>query len=158
MVGWTDFGRSEFSPAGQFMSSMGGVIFSRGLAEGMDLLVEDVLADGTPRRLASIAFILGRFDFPRYVVQDALINMLGHRASDMDFAVSAIQARGTLVRTALYGALIALATLDLVNDWDRIAYHWDVAAGETPKRPASAFLLRPSVGPRGVGLAATASW
>jgi hypothetical protein len=159
MIGWTDLGHTAFSPMGDVMVGFGGVIFSRGFAEGMNLLSTDVLADGTLRRLASIGFLIGRFDLPRYVLQDALINMFGHRASDIDMAVTAIAGRGTVVRTAVYGALLTLVTLDLINDWDRIEYHWDIAAGESPLRPGGAALsVRPVLSRDGVGIAASMSW
>ena len=157
-IGWTQTGSRPFSPFERVVIDAGGTIFSRALAEGMDPLVTYVLADGPARRVASITFLIGRFDMPRYVLQDAIMNLFNHRGSDIDLMVTEIAGAGTIPRTFTYATLLGLLTADLVWDWDRIGYHWNVAAGETPRRPGSSLSIRPTMMHGGIGVAASASW
>jgi hypothetical protein len=128
-IGWTNY-RGNLSPFQTELFDAGGVLFSRGLAESTHLLVSKVAMPNWSQRFFSMIFIFSRFDFPRYVLQDALINLIDKKGSDMDLLVTQISGRETGWRTITYTLLLGMATVDLICDWDRISDHWNNLRGK----------------------------
>jgi hypothetical protein len=74
-------------------------------------------------------YVIGRFDFPGYVLSDAISNLEGHPGSDMDILVTQIAGHNTCNRTATYFGLLGLGVFDIIMDLPRIAYHIRTAQG-----------------------------
>ena len=127
-IGWTDVGQIS-SSVGRMGVDIGGVLFSRGLAEGAHAVVASGYLPPIGNRFVSMIFILGRFDFSRYVIQDAMLNMFGRKGSDIDNFVTEIAGANTAGRTLTYGALTAISLYDVISDWNRITNHWGVLSG-----------------------------
>ncbi len=130
-LGWTDWS-NDIGHTGKSFTFLSGVLFTRGLAEGSDLVVRDIPLPRWGQRFFSMTFLLGRFDFPRYVVMDALVNTFGRPGSDINFFVKEVAGQNSVSRVLVYGALLGLATVDLVLDWNRISTHWQILTGKTP--------------------------
>lgn len=115
--GWADYDKTNLSSLGLAFTNIGGVLFSRGWAEGSDYFVSTVHTPAWVQQFFSMTFLMARIDFPRYVLQDALINLFDSKGSDIDEFVTALAGRNTGRRTLAYTALLAVAVVDLVYDW-----------------------------------------
>jgi hypothetical protein len=159
-LGWTDWD-NKIGSAGTAFAALGGVVFSRGLAEGSDCLLKNVTLPTWMQRFFSITFILGRFDFSRYVLNDALVSLFGHRGSDIDIFVSEVAGQDGGGNVFLYAALLGIAAVDLILDWDRIALHWGIITG-APYQPttvaAAQLRVSPSITARGFGMQLGFTW
>lgn len=142
------------------MTDIGGVLFSRGLAEGSDAFVKAVHLPDWGERFFSMTFILSRFDFPRYVLQDALLNLAGRSGSDIDNFVTVVAGRKDGWRVLTYTALLTLATVDIVLDWNRISMHWKALRGRSiyEKENTAAIRLEPFYYPGAFGVTLHAVW
>jgi hypothetical protein len=129
-LGWATWRANSLSSFGTALAHAGGVMFSRGWAEGSHALVKNVPLPGWGQRFFSMMFMMSRLDFPRYVLQDAILNLIEVRGSDIDGLVTEIAGRYTGMRTLTYLVLLGIATVDLVFDWDRIRLHWSILGGE----------------------------
>lgn len=127
-IGWTELDPIS-SSLGRGAIDLGGVLFSRGLAESAHGVVKSGYLPPIGNRFFSMIFLMGRFDFSRYVIQDAMLNMFNKKGSDIDNLVTEIAGSNTAGRTFTYGALAAISLYDLISDWDRITNHWSVIAG-----------------------------
>jgi hypothetical protein len=161
-LGWNDWEQGSLSSFGNAVANGGGVVFSRGLAEGSHLFVHSVRLPGWGQRFFSMTFILSRFDFPRYVLQDATLNLFDKRGDDIDKVVTEIAGHKTGWRTVTYSALLALATIDVILDWDRISMHWK-ALGGTPydfgnPEEVSQVKVRPFLDGHSAGISMHVMW
>jgi len=123
--GWMDWKKGSLSPLGSALTDIGGVLFSRGLAEGSDAFVKAVRIPDWEERFFSMTYIISRFDYPRYVLQDAILNLSGRSGSDIDDFVTDVAGRRAGWRVLAYSALLTIATVDIVLDWNRISMHWN---------------------------------
>lgn len=159
-LGWTDWDNSLGS-TGTAFAALGGVVFSRGLAEGSDCLIKHVTLPTWIQRFFSITYILGRFDFARYVLNDALVSLSGHPGSDIDIVVSEVVGQDGGGNAFVYAALLGIAVADLVLDWDSVALHWGIITG-TPYHPPTAaaaqLKITPCVTSRGFGMQLGFTW
>jgi len=160
--GWADYDTANLSSFGLASTHLGGVLFARGFAEGAHYVVSDLNAPVWFQQFFSIAFLIARFDMPRYVLQDAVLSFLNNKGSDIDDFVTVICGRGTVVRTLAYTALLAIATVDLVWDWPRIRRHWAVLGGnkyhEDDASSQPQVSLRPYVGQNTFGVSMAVAW
>jgi hypothetical protein len=159
-IGWTDF-EGHLSGAGQDAMLLGGVAFSRLLAEGTDLLVRNVRMPSAAQPFGAALFLLGRFDFARYVAFDMLHWALGTDGSDIDQFVKHVAGPNDGIRFATYAALATLATFDLIWDWDRISTYGSVIGGdEYPyvKQIPVSLTLSPIRSREALGLEISLSW
>jgi hypothetical protein len=159
-LGWTDWKEGSLSSFGLGLVDIGGVVFSRGLAEGSDAFVKAVHLPDWGERFFSMTFILSRFDFPRYVLQDALLNLAGRSGSDIDDFVTVVAGTKTGWRVLTYTALLTIGTVDIVLDWDRISMHWNSLGGKTiyHEEAGSSLQLHPFFFAGTVGVNLQASW
>lgn len=159
-IGWADWKKGSLSSFGSAMTDIGGVLFSRGLAEGSDAFVKAIRLPNWGERFFSMTYIIGRFDFPRYVLQDALLNMAGKSGSDIDDFVTAVAGNHDGWRFLTYSALLALATIDIVLDWNRISMHWNSLLGRSISTDykASTVSLKPFYYPGAFGITLHAAW
>ena len=127
-LGWTDW-EGEMSPLAHEGAMLGGVVFSRGLAEGTDLLVRSSNLPSWSQPFFAATFLLGRFDFARYVLFDALHELGNRPGSDIHHFVTDIAGNEGGGKLALYALLFGLATVDLIFDWDRVSRYAAVIAG-----------------------------
>ena len=69
-LGWANW---NGNPSGVWapLADLGGVLFTRGLAEGTDCLVRNTNMPNWAQRFFSMMFLESRLDFPRYVLLDA---------------------------------------------------------------------------------------
>lgn len=143
-IGWTHWREGSLSSFGTALADAGGVMFTRGLAEGSHLVVTSIPMPGWGQRFFAMTFIMSRFDFPRYILQDAMLNLFDRRGSDMDGLVTEIAGRETGARTLTYAVLLGLAVVDLVFDWDRVALHWGILGGAPhhPREPDTGYRFR----------------
>ncbi len=128
-LGWTHV----YDTLSSFKTSMvdiGGVIFSRGMSEIMNIAVNSKVFPKSINIFFSITYLMERIDFPRYVIQDALLNMGDKKGSDIDDFVTAIAGHRTSKRTITYLSLIALSVVDLVLDWNTISKYWSIITGQ----------------------------
>jgi hypothetical protein len=154
-LGWTDWDNS-LSGTGTTFAALGGVVFSRGLAEESDCLVKNVSMPPWTQRFFSITFLLGRFDFARYVLMDALEDLGGRQGSDMATVARQIGGVDGGSRAIVYVAMAGIALADLLLDWDRVAVYWGILTG-TPyhrRQDTSRIQVSPvfAGGPAGVRL------
>ena len=128
-LGWMDWDNKipRFAHAG---TMLGGVAFSRGLAEGLDVLARKTTLPRWSQAFVATTFLLGRFDFARYVFFDALHEVVGRPGSDIDYFVTDIAGQKSGARIATYAVLLGLATVDLICDWDRICVYWRILGGD----------------------------
>ena len=161
MLGWTEWD-GALSDGGTAASALGGVVFSRGLAEGVDLLTSNVRMPSWSQPFLAMTFILGRFDFARYVLFDALHNVMGSTGSDIDSFVTAVAGDEGIGRVLTYGALLTIATLDLVWDWTRISIYGHMLGGDDYPYPEpgshSSLSIAPSVIGRVPGIHVSFCW
>jgi hypothetical protein len=161
MLGWTEWD-NQLSNAGTAATSIGGVVFTRGLAEGVDLLTSNVRIPSWLQPFMAMTFTLGRFDFARYVLFDALHNIGGSPGSDIDAFVTAVAGEEGFGRVLTYGALLTIATLDLVWDWERVSVYGHILGGDDCPYPAGGSKAHISVAPcvvgGRVGVHASFSW
>jgi hypothetical protein len=154
-LGWTDWD-NPLSGTGTTFAALGGVVFSRGLAEGTDCLVKNVSMPPWTQRFFSITFLLGRFDFARYVLMDALEDLGGRQGSDMATVARQIGGTDGGSRAIVYVAMAGIAVVDLLLDWDRIAMYWGIVTGTPYHRSQDTSRIRVSPvfagGPAGVRL------
>lgn len=129
-IGWTKVD-DNLSSFGNSMLYIGGVLFSRGMAEAANIGVDSQIFPKAINRFLSITYLMGRFDFPRYVLQDALINLGDGKGSDMDGFVTEIAGDQTGLRTITYLSLLGISIFDLVLDWDNIEKHWSIITGKS---------------------------
>jgi hypothetical protein len=127
-LGWTEW-QGDLGGVGNSCAFLGGVIFSRGLAEGSDLLARSVPLPNMIQRFFSITYLLGRFDLARYVLTDGLVNLGGGQGSDIDHFVTQMAGAEGAGRVLTYAVLAGIAVVDLVLDWDRVTMHWGVVTG-----------------------------
>lgn len=153
MLGWTEWD-NQLSDGGNAATSLGGVVFSRGLAEGVDLLTSNVRMPSWSQPFLATMFILGRFDFARYVLFDALHNVMGSPGSDIDAFVTSVAGEEGFGRVFTYGVLLTVATLDLVWDWDRISVYGHILGGDDYPYAGSGVQARLTITPVVVGRAA----
>jgi hypothetical protein len=160
--GWVDYDTASLSSFGLASAHLGGVLFARGFAEGVHYVVSDFNAPEWFQQFFSIAFLIARFDMPRYVLQDAVLSFLNNKGSDIDDFVTVICGRGTVVRTLAYTTLLAIATVDLVWDWPRIRGHWAVLGGnkyhEDDVSSRTQVSLRPYVAQETLGVSIAITW
>lgn len=161
MIGWAEW-RGNLSSFETALADGGGVIFSRGLAEGSHLLVTNISLPSWGQRFFSMTFLMSRIDFPRYVLQDALLNLFDRKGSDFDGVVTAIAGRDTGPRTWTYAAFLCIASVDLAFDWDRIVLHWKSLTGQpilsAEPQTSSNVQVRPFFDPHQYGLSLHATW
>jgi hypothetical protein len=161
-LGWADWKQGSLSPFGSAVANGGGVVFSRGLAEGSHLFVHSVRLPGWGQRFFSMTFILSRFDFPRYVLQDATLNLFDKRGDDIDKVVTEIAGHKTGWRTVTYSAVLALATIDVILDWDRISMHWKALGGTSydfeNAEEVGQVKVRPFLGSSSFGISMQVIW
>lgn len=161
-IGWADWREDSVSPFGNALAHIGGVLFTRGWVEASDCLVRNVRMPEFTERFLSLTFVLSHFDFPRYVLQDGLVNLFGSSGSDIDGFVTQIAGRKAVWRSVTYAALLAVAAVDLVSDWDRIVRHWGVLGGRPYERLSGhtqpRFMFDPFLTTNGVGLHTVVSW
>lgn len=131
-IGWTQLNDS-LSSFGFSMFNLGGVMFSRGFSELSALTIKSNLFPTAINRYFAMTYLIGRFDFSRYVLQDALINLLDGEGSDIDNFVTEIAGDATGYRTLTYLSLLTIGVLDLVLNWDDIAKHWSILSGNNYK-------------------------
>jgi hypothetical protein len=129
-IGWTEWS-NDLGRFGNSSAYLGGVLFSRGLAEGSDCIIRHTNLSPWGQRFFSMTFIFGRFDFARYVLNDALVELSGKQGSDISMLVTQIAGHNDGSRFLTYTALFAIATLDLVLDWNRMVMHWNVLEGKS---------------------------
>lgn len=160
--GWADYDTANLSSFGKASAHLGGVLFTRGFAEGAHHIVSDLNAPVWIQQLFSIAFLIARFDMPRYVLQDAVLNFLDNKGSDIDDCVTVVCGRGTVARTLAYSTLLAIATVDLVCDWSRIRRHWAVLGGNKYHHDdvssQTQVSLRPYVAQKTLGVSIAITW
>jgi hypothetical protein len=128
--GWTEWS-NDLGRFGNSAACLGGVLFSRGLAEGSDCMIRHTNLPPWGQRFFSMTFIIGRFDFAQYVLQDGFKNLSGKSGSDIDIFVTQIAGHNNNSRFFTYSTLFAIAALDLVLDWDRIVMHWNILKGKS---------------------------
>jgi hypothetical protein len=128
-IGWTEWS-NDLGGFGNSCAHLGGVLFSRGLAEGSDCLIHHTSLPPWAQRFFSMTFIFGRFDFARYVLNDALVELSGKQGSDISKLVTQIAGQNAGSRFLTYTALFAIATFDLVFDWNRVVMHWNILEGK----------------------------
>jgi hypothetical protein len=161
-LGWATWRANSLSSFGTALAHAGGVVFSRGWAEGSHALVKNVSLPGWGQRFFSMMFMMSRFDFPRYVLQDAILNLIEVKGSDIDGLVTEIAGQRTGMRTLTYMVLLGIAAVDLVFDWDRVSLHWSILGGKHYD-PAQAqlmhrFSVRPDVTYSGVAMSMSLTW
>jgi hypothetical protein len=160
-LGWSDWS-GQMSHLGRSSAFLGGVAFSRGLAEGIDWFEQGVTLSRLGQRFFSMLFLMTRFDFSRYVVLDALVSSLRRPGSDINFFVTELAGRGTVKRTLVYGALLGVALVDLIQDWERIGVHWNVVTGGDIRASHALSQLhihvRPAFTSRSLALRIDGSW
>ena len=142
-LGWTDWD-NPLSGTGTVFAALGGVVFSRGLAEGSDCLVKSVAMPPWAQRFFSITFLFGRFDFARYVLMDALVELGGRQGSDMATVTRQIGGTEGSSRAIVYVAMAGIALADLLLDWDRVAMYWGIFTGTPYHRSQDTGRLRVS--------------
>jgi hypothetical protein len=158
-LGWTDWD-NPLSGTGTAFAALGGVLFSRGLAEGSDCLVTLVAMPPWTQRFFSITFLLGRFDFARYVLMDALEDLGGRQGSDMATVARQIGGADGGSRGIVYVAMAGIALADLLLDWDRVAMYWGILTG-TPyhrSRETSRIQISPLFAGGQAGVSLTLEW
>ena len=161
-VGWADYDTANMSPFGLASAEMGGVLFSRGFAEGAHYIVSSFQTPIWFQQFFSMTFLLARCDLPRYILQDAVLNFLNNKGSDIDAFVTIVCGRGTVVRTLAYSTLLAIATVDIVWDWRRIRRHWAVLTGDEYHEDDTSLQtqvsLRPYVAQKALGVSIAIVW
>jgi hypothetical protein len=159
--GWADW-KGNLPGVWDPLTQLGGVLFTRGLAEGTDCLIRNTNMPNWAQRFFSMMFLESRLDFPRYVLLDATLNLFNSKGSDFDQFVTDVAGRKTGWRTLTYSVLIAACAFDLIWDWDRIVRHWNVLAGKPYRDVKSAsqshLRLRPLLSNGTLGLVASFAW
>jgi hypothetical protein len=158
-IGWTQW-NGDLGHFGNSSALLGGVLFSRGLAEGSDCIIRHADLPPWVQCFFSMTFIFGRFDFARYVLNDAIVVLSGKRGSDIDYFVTQIAGHDNGARFLTYTALFAVATVDLVLDWDRVVLHWNILGGKpyTDTRSRAHIDIHPSVQYGSIGMSARVVW
>ncbi len=159
-IGWMDWKKGSLSPFGSALTDLGGVLFSRGLAEGSDAFARAVKMPDWGERFFSMTYIISRFDFPRYVLQDAFLNLSGRSGSDIDDFVTVVAGNEDGWRVLAYTALLTLATVDIVLDWNRISMHWNSLLGKSiySSEDRTSFRVEPFCSAGGFGVMLQGSW
>ncbi len=160
-IGWTQW-NDDLGRFGNSAAFLGGVLFSRGLAEGSNCIIRHTNLPPWGQRFFSMTFISGRFDFARYVLTDAIVDLSGKRGSDIDMFVTQIAGHNDGSRFLTYTALFAIATLDLVLDWNRVVMHWNILEGKSYANKNieshTQINIHPSVTYGSVGISAGVIW
>jgi hypothetical protein len=146
-IGWYNYKKGSMNKFGTALTNIGGVLFSRGLAECSDLFLKNVSMPNWGQRYFSMMFIISRFDMPRYILQDALLNFFDKEGSDIDNFVTVISGKNTGSRTLIYALLLTVTTFDLVMDWDRITIHWNILDGRQYHPVKSSNITRLRISP-----------
>lgn len=133
-IGRFEYDKTKMGAWGNAAISIGGVGFSRGLAELSDIGIRKYPLPPLSQKLLSMTFILSRFDFPSYVFRNAFWAPRDHPQQDIEQFVFTISGDNDLARIGLYGSLLGLATLDLMLDWSRISTHFHVLRGKPYQR------------------------
>jgi hypothetical protein len=113
------------------------------------------------QRFFALTYTFGRFDFPRYVLTDVIANLAGAKGSDIDIFVTNVAGEDGFGRFLSYTALLGIAALDLVLDWDRVAMHWGIITG-TPYDASNATAAKLRISPvpvaGGLGMNLEVTW
>ena len=127
-IGWSKM-NDTLSSFGNAMYNFGGVLFSRGFSELSRLTITSNIFPTAINRYFAMTYLIGRFDYSRYVLQDALINLFSGTGSDMDNLVNEIAGKSTGWRTITYASLLTIGVLDLVWGWEDIEHYWALLSG-----------------------------
>ncbi len=127
-IGWSEM-NDTLPSFGNTIYNFGGVLFSRGFSELSRLTINSNIFPTAINRYFAMTYLIGRFDYSRYVLQDALINLFGGTGSDMDNIVTEIAGKSTGWRTITYASLLTIGVLDLVWGWEDIEHYWALLVG-----------------------------
>lgn len=131
-IGWSEM-NDTLSSFRNAIYNFGGVLFSRGFSELSRITINSNVFPTAINRYFAMTYLIGRFDYSRYVLQDALINLFGATGSDMDNFVTELAGESTGWRTLTYASLLTIGVLDLVWGWQEIEYHWALLTGSEYK-------------------------
>ena len=142
-IGISHYDRSKLSPLGHAATEMGGIVFSRVLAEVSDLTLKHTDMPRWIQPFFSITYLFSRFDFIQYVVRDILLP--GDFGDDIEGFVSVLTGdkkyenygHRSVEKTGLLLVLLGVGIFDLVLDWDKVQRHWNVVCGGRYKDPLS---------------------
>lgn len=120
---------------------MGGVIGSRALAELADVGIRNLPLPMLGQKFLSWLYLVGRLDFPTYVLRNFLSAKDRPGGQDIEQFVLIVAGKDNNGgRLLTYTGLLLLAGVDIYFDWERMGRHFKVLGGyeyETPTEKPS---------------------